>query len=96
MIDEGNVGGGTGMVTHEFKGGIGTSSRKHGEYTIGVLVQSNYGLRHQLTIAGVPVGEEMVNELLPLRGKDQLMLKKKNKAQLLLLLLLMHHFYHIN
>jgi L-aminopeptidase/D-esterase-like protein len=69
VIDEGNVGGGTGMVTHEFKGGIGTSSRKHGEYTIGVLVQSNYGLRHQLTIAGVPVGEEMLNELLPLRKK---------------------------
>ncbi len=68
-IEEGNVGGGTGMVTHEFKGGIGTSSRKHGEYTVGVLVQSNYGLRHQLTIAGVPVGEEMLNELLPLHGK---------------------------
>ncbi len=67
-VDEGNVGGGTGMVTHDFKGGIGTSSRQHGDYTIGVLVQSNYGLRHQLTIAGVPVGEEMLEELLP-KGK---------------------------
>ncbi|CAF4407279.1 unnamed protein product, partial [Rotaria sp. Silwood2] len=64
QIAEGNVGGGTGMVTHEFKGGIGTSSRKHGEYTVGVLVQSNYGRRYQLTIADVPIGEEMLDELL--------------------------------
>jgi D-aminopeptidase len=68
-VAEGNVGGGTGMVTHQFKGGIGTSSRTHGEYTIGVLVQSNYGRRHQLTIAGVPVGDDMLNELLPVRGQ---------------------------
>jgi D-aminopeptidase len=68
-IDEGNVGGGTGMVTHGFKGGIGTSSRKYGEYTVGVLVQSNYGKRNQLTIAGVPVGENMLDELLPIRGQ---------------------------
>jgi L-aminopeptidase/D-esterase-like protein len=64
-VEEGNVGGGTGMITHEFKGGIGTSSRKYGEYTVGVLVQSNYGCRDQLTIAGVHIGEEMLNELLP-------------------------------
>lgn len=64
-VDEGCVGGGTGMTTHEFKGGIGTSSRKHGNYTIGVLVQANHGVRHQLTIAGVPVGDEMLNECLP-------------------------------
>ncbi|CAF3320590.1 unnamed protein product [Rotaria sp. Silwood2] len=70
-IVEGNVGGGTGMVTHEFKGGIGTSSRKHGEYTVGVLVQSNYGRRQQLTIAGVPIGEEMLDELLPVRGRGR-------------------------
>jgi D-aminopeptidase len=68
-VAEGNVGGGTGMVTHQFKGGIGTSSRTDGEYTIGVLVQSNYGRRHQLTIAGVPVGDDMLNELLPVRGQ---------------------------
>ena len=64
-VEEGCVGGGTGMLVHEFKGGIGTSSRKYGDYTIGVLVQANHGLRHQLTIAGVPVGEEMFNECLP-------------------------------
>jgi len=62
-VDEGNVGGGTGMVCNEFKGGIGTSSRrlelKGATYTIGVLVQCNYGRRPNLIIAGVPVGKEI-------------------------------------
>jgi L-aminopeptidase/D-esterase-like protein len=62
-VTEGSVGGGTGMVCHEFKGGIGTSSRKltaeRGGYTVGALVQANYGLRRQLRIAGVPVGREI-------------------------------------
>jgi D-aminopeptidase len=59
-VGEGGVGGGTGMICHEFKGGIGTASRvtKTG-YTVGVLVQANYGLRSQLRIAGVPVGTEI-------------------------------------
>jgi L-aminopeptidase/D-esterase-like protein len=62
-VEEGNVGGGTGMICNEFKGGIGTSSRvldaKYGGYTVGVLVQCNYGRRTQLRIAGVPVGKEI-------------------------------------
>lgn len=62
-VEEGNVGGGTGMVCNEFKGGIGTSSRvvgaKYGGYAVGVLVQCNYGVRSQLRIAGVPVGKEI-------------------------------------
>ncbi len=62
-VEEGNVGGGTGMICNEFKGGIGTSSRvldaKAGGYTVGVLVQCNYGQRDQLRIAGVPVGREI-------------------------------------
>jgi L-aminopeptidase/D-esterase-like protein len=62
-VEEGNVGGGTGMVCNEFKGGIGTSSRvldaKDGGYTIGVLVQCNYGARDQLRIAGINVGREI-------------------------------------
>jgi D-aminopeptidase len=62
-VEEGNVGGGTGMICNEFKGGIGTSSRvldpKHGGYTVGVLLQCNYGRRDQLRIAGVPVGQEI-------------------------------------
>jgi L-aminopeptidase/D-esterase-like protein len=62
-VAEGNVGGGTGMICFEFKGGIGTSSRKlddrQGGYTVGVLVQANFGLRHQLLVAGAPVGREI-------------------------------------
>ena len=59
-VAEGNVGGGTGMVAHGFKGGIGTASRRvDGGYTLGVLVQANYGSREGLTIAGVPVGREI-------------------------------------
>jgi len=62
---EGNVGGGTGMVCHGFKGGIGTASRivrlEEGVYTVGVLVQTNYGIRRNLTIAGVPVGREITD-----------------------------------
>lgn len=62
-VEEGSVGGGTGMICNEFKGGIGTASRvlnaKYGGYTVGVLVQCNYGLRSQLRIAGVPVGREI-------------------------------------
>jgi D-aminopeptidase len=55
-VAEGNVGGGTGMICHEFKGGIGTASRRAGEWTAGVLVQANYGTRELLRIDGVPVG----------------------------------------
>jgi L-aminopeptidase/D-esterase-like protein len=62
-VAEGSVGGGTGMICNEFKGGIGTSSRavnmKSGNYTVGVLVQCNYGRRDNLRIAGVPVGKEI-------------------------------------
>jgi D-aminopeptidase len=62
-VEEGNVGGGTGMICNEFKGGIGTSSRvldaKAGGYTVGVLVQCNYGDRDQLRIAGINVGREI-------------------------------------
>ena len=59
-VAEGNVGGGTGMVAHGFKGGIGTSSRRVGsDFVLGVLVQANYGTRENLTIAGVPVGREI-------------------------------------
>jgi D-aminopeptidase len=66
-VKEGNVGGGTGMVCHNFKGGIGTASRvvKKNEsvFTIGVLVQANHGTRSQLTIAGVSVGRELLDTL---------------------------------
>jgi D-aminopeptidase len=64
-VPEGNVGGGTGMQCLGFKGGIGTASRKlssrAGGFTLGVLVQCNFGLRRQLRIAGIPVGQEIVD-----------------------------------
>ena len=70
-VAEGGVGGGTGMICHGFKGGIGTASRQlsrgAGGYTVGVLVQANYGRRNTLTIAGVPVGRE-ITDLRPTRG----------------------------
>lgn len=73
-VAEGGVGGGTGMMTHQFKGGIGTSSRllgkDQGAYTVGVLVQSNYGIRDTLTIAGVPVGQE-ITDLMPSDGAPE-------------------------
>ncbi len=66
-VPEGNVGGGTGMVCYEFKGGIGTASRKleqnRGGYTIGVLIQANFGRREELLVAGVPVGREIMENL---------------------------------
>jgi len=68
-IDEGGVGGGTGMVCHEFKGGIGTASRvvdpDVGGFTVGVLVQANYGRRDWLRIDGVPVGEAIGTDVVP-------------------------------
>ena len=71
-VEEGNVGGGTGMICNEFKGGVGTASRvldaKSGGYTVGVLVQCNYGRRDQLRIAGVPVGKEIPER--PAYGND--------------------------
>jgi len=64
-VPEGNVGGGTGMMCHGFKGGIGTASRvlnaESGGHTVGVLVQCNYGARRELRVAGVPVGEEIAD-----------------------------------
>ncbi len=68
-VAEGSVGGGTGMICYEFKGGTGTASRvldqKNGGYTIGALVQANCGRRPQLTIAGVPVGKEIPGSVYP-------------------------------
>jgi D-aminopeptidase len=72
-VAEGNVGGGTGMICHEFKCGIGTSSRRievdgHG-YVLGALVQANYGVRETLTIAGVPVGRNIPVDATPGPGR---------------------------
>lgn len=77
LVLEGNVGGGTGMIVSRFKGGIGTSSRKLEQrifeaelsvWTLGVLVQANYGARADLTILGVPVGKH-ITDLMPLESQ---------------------------
>jgi D-aminopeptidase len=69
-VAEGSVGGGTGMICHGFKGGIGTASRvvetETGAFTLGVLVQANHGRRDRLTIEGAPVGRELGAEVVPL------------------------------
>ena len=68
-VAEGNVGGGTGMICHDFKGGIGSASRlvacSSGEYTVGVLVQANHGDRKDFRVDGVPVGREIGYERIP-------------------------------
>lgn len=65
-VEEGNIGGGTGMLCYEFKGGTGTSSRKLpdklGGWTVGVLAQCNFGRRYQLTIAGAPMGQHLLDD----------------------------------
>ncbi len=68
-VEEGSVGGGTGMICHEFKGGIGTSSRRlpdeAGGWTVGVLVQANYGRRRMLRVDGAPVGGVLNTQRVP-------------------------------
>jgi D-aminopeptidase len=76
-IAEGNVGGGTGMVTYEFMGGTGTASRNINigdrNYNVGALVQSNFGVRHELTVLGVPIGKHMPEDAIisKLLGHEQ-------------------------
>jgi D-aminopeptidase len=72
-VPEGNVGGGTGMICHGFKGGVGTASRTldtdDGGSTVGVLVQANHGRRARLAVNGVPVGEHITHEEVPIPGR---------------------------
>lgn len=64
-VPEGNVGGGTGMICHEFKGGTGTASRFAGGWRVGALVQANHGIRERLMVDGVPVGREIGRDEVP-------------------------------
>ena len=86
-VPEGAVGGGTGMVCFEFKGGIGTASRvlapADGGYTLGVLVQANFGLRHQLRIAGLPVGLELREDLVYSKESGSIIIVAATDAPLL-------------
>jgi L-aminopeptidase/D-esterase-like protein len=86
-VAEGNVGGGTGMVCFGFKGGIGTASRRledaAGGYTVGVLVQANFGRRQELTVAGVPVGREIPQDAAPRKESGSIIIVVGTDAPLL-------------
>jgi len=70
-VEQGCVGSGTGMVCHGFKGGIGSASRRAGEFVVGVLVQANHGRRARLVVDGVPVGRELGPDAVPLPGAPE-------------------------
>jgi len=70
-VAEGAVGSGTGMICHGFKGGIGTASRRAGEWTVGVLVQANHGRRSRLAVDGAPVGRELGPDVIPTPGTPE-------------------------
>jgi D-aminopeptidase len=74
-VEEGSVGGGTGMICHEFKGGIGTASRRlpqqWGGWAVGALVQANYGSRSLLRVDGAPVGRVLGTEIIPSPFEDE-------------------------
>lgn len=86
-VAEGNVGGGTGMICFEWKGGIGTASRRlsapAGGHTVGVLVQANFGRRHQLRVAGVPVGRALRQGLLWSKEQGSIIVVVASDAPLL-------------
>jgi len=74
VVIEGNVGAGTGTACYQFKGGIGTASRRVGEFTVGALVQSNFGARRELMILGAPIGRHFLQEYLPETGPGSIMM----------------------
>ncbi|RFP06173.1 aminopeptidase [Komagataeibacter xylinus] len=86
-VAEGNVGGGTGMITYEFKGGIGTSSRRvdtsAGQYTVGVLVQANNGIRPWLKVCGAPVGLVMRDDTVWTKEKGSIIIIVATDAPLM-------------
>jgi D-aminopeptidase len=83
-VAEGNVGGGAGTACFQFKGGIGTSSRRvmDGRYTIGALVQTNYGGRAELMFLGVPLGAHLLEEYLPQPGQGSIIMVLATDAPL--------------
>ncbi|MCC6614321.1 MAG: P1 family peptidase [Anaerolineae bacterium] len=83
-VVEGNVGAGTGTVCYQFKGGIGTASRRvlDGEYTVGALVQTNMGLRAELRVLGAPVGKHMLEQYMPQPGAGSVIMVLATDAPL--------------
>ncbi len=80
-VAEGGVGGGTGMICHEFKGGTGSASRIVGDWTVGALVQANYGRRERLTVDGVPVGREVTVSDVPSPWDEEERLARARPAE---------------
>jgi D-aminopeptidase len=85
-VAEGNVGGGTGMVCHEFKGGTGTSSRIVNGWHVGALVQANYGDRERLTIDGVPVGLALPRTAIPSAWDQEEAIARRDAGSIIVVL----------
>jgi D-aminopeptidase len=85
-VAEGNVGGGTGMICHEFKGGTGTSSRIVNGWRVGALVQANYGERDRLMIDGVPVGRELPLSLIPSAWDEEEAVERRGAGSIIVVL----------
>jgi len=85
-VPEGNVGGGTGMVCHEFKGGTGTASRIVNGWRVGALVQANYGDREHLTIDGVPVGRELSRTVIPSAWDEEEAVARRGAGSIIVIL----------
>ena len=85
-VPEGNVGGGTGMVCHEFKGGTGTASRIVNGWRVGALVQANYGDRERLMIDGVPVGRELPRTVIPSAWDDEEAIARRGAGSIIVVL----------
>jgi D-aminopeptidase len=85
-ITEGNVGGGTGMICHEFKGGTGTASRIVRGWRVGALVQANYGDREHLRIDGVPVGRELPPTAIPSAWDDEEAIARRGAGSIIVVL----------
>jgi D-aminopeptidase len=83
---EGNVGGGTGMVCHEFKGGTGTASRIVNGWRVGALVQANYGDREHLSIDGVPVGRELPRTVVPSAWDEEEAIARRGAGSIIAIL----------
>jgi D-aminopeptidase len=82
VVAEGNVGAGTGTACFQFKGGIGTASRVAGEFTVGALVQTNYGSRAEMMMLGVPLGAHLLSEYLPQPGAGSIVMVLATDAPL--------------
>ncbi|MFL5738065.1 MAG: P1 family peptidase [Actinomycetota bacterium] len=85
-VPEGNVGGGTGMICHEFKGGTGSASRIVGNYVVGALVQANHGRRERLSVDGVPVGREISTSEVPSAWDEEERVTKAGAGSIIVVL----------